>query len=235
MSDTYKIHDILNQREEFLVIGLTGRMGSGCSKVAQLLATPYDELKFPHPVPQPGLQSLTPEERAIRIIAEYADAHWLKFDVIQVGALIATFILEDDRRFVYDLSRGGDESEQLKLRQEFRRSCLEDFYRQLVLLGQSCKLLDKNEDFYIREFTDPEERKKAEEKHELDSYVEIFPNFFVHCLMDETYRNRLKNEVGGLGKKLKRLTQSDKEVVTFFKGKGKKSFLATLLSKYMVK
>ena len=100
MADRHTIHDILTQREEFLVIGLTGRMGSGCSKVAQLLETSFDNLKFPNPAPQPGLQSLTEEERAIRIIAEYADEHWLKFDVIQVGALIATFILKDDERFV---------------------------------------------------------------------------------------------------------------------------------------
>ena len=158
MSDKYKIHDILNQREEFLVVGLTGRMGSGCSKVAQLLATPFDELKFPHPVPQPGLQSLTEEERAIRIIAEYADEHWLKFDVIQVGALIATFILEDDSRFIYDLSRGGNEDERKNLRKEFRRLCIKDFCRQLVQLGRDCKLLDKEVSFYIREFTD--KRKK---------------------------------------------------------------------------
>ncbi len=228
MGNNRTIHDILTQREEFLVIGLTGRMGSGCSKVAQLLATPFDELKFPHPVPQPGLKSLTEEERAIRIIAEYADAHWLKFDVIQVGALIATFVLEDDRRFIYDLSRGGDDSAHQELRQKFRRSCMEGFYQQLVQLGQNCKLLDKNEDFYIREFTDPEERKKAEEEHELAPYVEIFPDFFVHRLVDEVYQTRLRDEIVGLGRKLKRLVQSDKKVENFFKSKGSESFLTAL-------
>jgi len=229
MESNQTIHDILTQREEFLVIGLTGRMGSGCSKVAQLLETPYDELKFPHPVPQPGLQSLTEEERAIRIIAEYADAHWLKFDVVQVSSIIATFILEDDRRFIYDLSRGGDENEHMDLRQKFRRSCVEYFYRQIVLLGRSCNMLDKNEDFYIKEFTDPDERRKAEEERKLEPYVEIFPDFFVHRLMDDNYRNRLKDEVGRLKKEFIKLTQSDKKVENFFKIKGRESFLTALL------
>lgn len=228
MSDTYKIHDILNQREEFLVVGLTGRMGSGCSKVAQLLSTPFDDLKFPNPTPQPGLQSLTEEERAIRIIAEYADEHWLKFDVIQVGALIATFIFEDDRRFIYDLSRGGDDKERTRLRNEFRELCLKDFCRQLVQLGQDCNLLEKKENFYIREFTDPDAKKKAEEEHELEAYVEIIPDFFMHCLMDNTYWRRLKNEVLRVGVELKRLVPKDKKVQCFFKSKGSEAFSTAL-------
>ena len=74
MKQKNTIHHILSQREEFLVIGLTGRMGSGCSKVAQVLATPFDEMNFPHPSPQPGTRSLSEEERITRIVAEYAES-----------------------------------------------------------------------------------------------------------------------------------------------------------------
>lgn len=228
MADTYKIHDILNQKEEFLVVGLTGRMGSGCSKVAQLLATPFDDLKFPNPAPQPGLQSLTEEERAIRIIAEYANEHWLKFDVIQVGALIATFIFEDDNRFVYDLSRGGDSEERSKLRNEFRGLCLKDFCRHLVRLGQDSKLLVEEESFYIKEFTDPDSKKRAVKKSEFKAYKEIVPNFFMHHLVDDAYRGQLKNEVLSVGGELKRLVPKDKKVQNFFKSKGSDAFLTAL-------
>lgn len=228
MSNTYKIHDILNQKEEFLVVGLTGRMGSGCSKVAQLLETSYEDLKYPNPAPQPGLKSLTEEERAIRIIAEYTNEHWLKFDVIQVGALIATFIFKDDRRFIYDLSRGGNRKERTKLRNEFRGLCLKDFCRQLVQFCRDCKLLEKEESFYIREFTDPEDRKKAEIDNELKAHIEIFPDFFMHHLKNDTYRGQLKNEVLSLGKELKRLVPGDKAVQNFFKSKGSEAFLTAL-------
>lgn len=104
MNQKNTIHDILSQREEFLVVGLTGRVGSGCSKVAQVLATSYENMNFPHPEPQAGLRSLSEEERITRIIAEYAERHWIKFDVIQAGAIIATFILDDDRCFARDVS-----------------------------------------------------------------------------------------------------------------------------------
>ena len=232
MSNKHKIHDILNQREEFLVVGLTGRMGSGCSKVAQLLATSFDDLKFPNPAPQPGLQSLTEEERAIRIIAEYADEHWLKFDVIQVGALIATFIFEDDNRFIYDLSRGGDSKERSKLRNEFRGLCLKDFCRQLVRLGQNCNLLEEEESFYIREFTDPEDRKKAEEDDELKAYVEIFPDFFMHSFADTTYQEKLEKEILDTWDKIKGLVPSDEQIGKLFAENERESFLATLPKKF---
>ncbi len=234
MSDTYKIHDILNQREEFLVVGLTGRMGSGCSKVAQLLATPFDDLKFPNPTPQPGLQSLTEEERAIRIIAEYAKEHWLKFDVIQVGALIATFIFEDDRRFIYDLSRGGDDKECTRLRNEFRGLCLKDFCRQLVQLGRDYKLLEKEENFYIREFTDPEDRKKAEEKKELKEHVEIYPNFFMYHFKDTTYQNKLKEVILDIWDKIKGLVPSDGQAEDCLDESKKDIFLAALPKNFKV-
>ncbi len=232
MANKHKIHDILNQREEFLVIGLTGRMGSGCSKVAQLLATPYDELKFPHPTPQPGLQSLTQEERAIRIIAEYANEHWLKFDVIQVGALIATFIFKDDRRFIYDLSRGGDSEERASLRNEFRGLCLKDFCRQLVRLGQDCKLLEEKENFYIREFTDLEDRKKAEEDNELKAHVEICPNFFMYCFKDTTYPDKLKKEILDTWDKIKGLVPSGEGIEKYFDESQSESFFAALPKKF---
>jgi len=226
MTDNYTIHDILTQREEFLVIGLTGRMGSGCSKVAQLLATPFEELKFPNPAPQPGLQSLTEEERAIRIIAEYANAHWLKFDVIQVGALIATFILDDDERFVYDLSRGGDSKERNKLRGEFRGLCLKDFCRQLVQLCRDCKLLEEEGSFYIKEFTDLEERNRAE--NDLEAYSEIVPNFFVHCFKDTTYQDKLKKEILHIGGRIKGLVPSDEQIMKYFAQEGNETLHAAL-------
>ena len=70
MTGKKTIYDILAQREEFLVIGLTGRMGSGCTSVAKLLESPFDNLHFPSPTPQPGMESLSEEERTVRIIQQ---------------------------------------------------------------------------------------------------------------------------------------------------------------------
>lgn len=102
MNKENTIHNILSQREDFLVIGLTGRLGSGCSKVAEVLATSYEEMMFPHPIPQKGQGNILEDARPLRILADYAESHWIKFDVIHVGAVISTFIFNNDSRFIYD-------------------------------------------------------------------------------------------------------------------------------------
>ena len=142
MEERNTIHDILLQREEFLVVGLTGRMGSGCSKVAQVLATSYEEMVFPHPKPQAGLGSLSEEERIIRIVAEYAERHWMKFDVIQAGAIIATFILDDDNCFIRDIGIGRGEINEDKYRKQFRSYLYKQIKERIIQL--SIDTLDKN-------------------------------------------------------------------------------------------
>lgn len=128
MTGKKTIYDILAQREEFLVIGLTGRMGSGCTSVAKLLESPFDNLHFPSPTPQPGMESLSEEERTVRIIADYAERHWIKFDIIQVSAIIASFILDDDTLFFSDIDILKKET----LKQEFFKA-LFIYYSQKIL------------------------------------------------------------------------------------------------------
>lgn len=91
----------LTNREEFLVIGLTGRVGAGCSRAASILGSDIRELRLPAVAPGPsGLKN--DNERDRRIIFAYADNHWLAFDIIQVRSVIATFLLNDMRGFAKD-------------------------------------------------------------------------------------------------------------------------------------
>ena len=206
------IHDILTQREEFLVIGLTGRMGSGCSKVAQVLATPFDQMNFPHPVPQRGLRSLTEEERIVRIIAEYAEAHWLKFDVIQAGAVIATFILDDDSRFLCDLNNGRKGYKSEIYQNEFRSALWDDFCDSLIEFGGNCGLLrkDLSREKCITVATTNEKRislaKKAKEK----KCFEISKDTFMRNLIDDDYKNRMQSELEDIRKSLLQIVGDNK-------------------------
>ena len=143
MEDKNTIHRILSQSEDFLVIGLTGRMGSGCSKVAEVLATPFEKMEFPYPKPQPGARSLSKEERITRIIAEYAEAHWMKFDVIQAGAIIATFILNDDQCFFKDLANQADTTSE-KQREFFFAKVLSKIYESTVQMYIKAYGLDES-------------------------------------------------------------------------------------------
>lgn len=215
MNQDNTIHDILSQKEDFLVIGLTGRMGSGCSKVAEMLATSFEQLKFPHPNPQPGLASLTTEERTIRIIAEFAEAHWLKFEVIQVGAVIATFILDDDERFFIDLS-GGVSAERDDNRKAFRTKLLEKLCRKTIDLCLKFGLLDEEKkETYIKEITDEQEKKVLLEQN----YVPISADCFVH-ITEADIQTNIGIILSKLGSKLISIVPEDKKIIDYFNDNG---------------
>ncbi len=146
MEQKKTIQDILAQREAFLVIGLTGRMGSGCSKVAEMLANSFDDMKFPHPEPQNGQTSLSEDERILRILAEYAEEHWVKFDVIHVASVIATFILDDSKRFIQDLYKDAPLKTEEEYEKEFKEYVLMNIYNQSVELGKRYNILKKDID-----------------------------------------------------------------------------------------
>lgn len=232
MSKNSTIHDILTQREEFLVIGLTGRMGSGCSKVAQVLATPFDQMNFPHPVPQRGLRSLTEEERIVRIIAEYAEAHWLKFDVIQAGAVIATFILDDDSRFLYDLNNGKKGYAERKYRRAFQKALWDTCYDHLIELGISCGILDEGtkKKEYIIVASNDEERKIQEENARQNKCFKINANTFMRKLIDDAYKERMKKELDDIAETLLQMVGEDQYLHDCFYD-DKTSFCSTLFLK----
>lgn len=219
MNQEKTIQNILSQREDFLVIGLTGRLGSGCSKVAEVLATPYEEMKFPHPVPQKGQSGITEEMRILRILAEYAQWHWIKFDVIHVGAVISTFILADDSRFIYDLGSGGSVEKQEGLRKAFRETVLKDFYEDLVNTGKRCKLLREEKlDYYIRECVEEEAG---------EQFIQIRENLLFRKLLTAAYTENLREELKKLGVKFSVLVQDD-SIRTYFDETNPNSFIMAL-------
>ena len=60
------IVSIMSQNEEFIIIGLTGRVGSGCSEAAEIFGSSFQQLELPWI--QPGTQGLrNDKERDLRI------------------------------------------------------------------------------------------------------------------------------------------------------------------------
>lgn len=85
------VEKIFGERKDFIIIGLTGRTGCGCTTVANLLSEKFDQLQ--PPIPE---KSVTPEERAYQIIYEYAKNSWMPFRIIEMKHVIFTFVLEND-------------------------------------------------------------------------------------------------------------------------------------------
>lgn len=95
------MREMLKQHEEFILIGLTGRIGSGCSEAGKILSSSFQDLGLPKIYP--GNQGLTNDfERDRRILYRYADHHWIKFDLIRVRDIITSFVLCNTKVFCKD-------------------------------------------------------------------------------------------------------------------------------------
>ena len=88
----YNIVDsIYKLRQSFLIIGLTGRTGSGCSTIARLLSGKFADLYAPSPcdyvAPHPN------EKRKYSIVYNFLQKRWKSFEVISASDMLFFFIL----------------------------------------------------------------------------------------------------------------------------------------------
>ena len=93
MSITYAINKLFSLRASFLVVGLTGRTGSGCTTSAKLLARGFTEL----PLNAVANPLSSPEQRKFRIIRAFGEKNWQPFTLISVTQAIASFVLSGEQ------------------------------------------------------------------------------------------------------------------------------------------
>lgn len=82
---------IFAERKDFIIIGLTGRTGSGCTTVAKLLSKEFSALQ-----PPKDFSGDLIESREDTIVYEYAERSWTPFRLIEMKHVIFTFILEEN-------------------------------------------------------------------------------------------------------------------------------------------
>lgn len=84
------INRVFEHRKNYIVIGLTGRTGSGCTTAAQILSTSFEALRLPSLANPPASQ----EDRKSRIVKLWAETHWRPFKTVSVTSLILALALE---------------------------------------------------------------------------------------------------------------------------------------------
>lgn len=83
------LENVFDESSNFIIIGLTGRTGSGCSTSASILSS--DEL----PLPDIGNSHYKGNEvRKYRIVKKYIDKKWKPFNWLQVRTVITRYLLE---------------------------------------------------------------------------------------------------------------------------------------------
>lgn len=92
MNDLSKsIETLYTNRRKFVVIGLTGRTGCGCSTTARMLSNSIDKIKLPKPS-----RENDNEERKYRVCYDFIKKNWENFIWIQIKDIITSFILDND-------------------------------------------------------------------------------------------------------------------------------------------
>lgn len=87
------IENIYAEREKFIIIGLTGRTGSGCTTVSNILGTnEFDKLYLHEPK---STDFETNEQRKYQIIYNYTKEHWSPFFRISMTDVIFSFVIQN--------------------------------------------------------------------------------------------------------------------------------------------
>jgi len=83
------VDEIYNESNNFVLIGLTGRTGSGCSTAAKILQS--EEAKIPK---ESEIYSAVNDKRKFEIVRGYVRSNWQPFTCIQVRTVLTSFLLE---------------------------------------------------------------------------------------------------------------------------------------------
>ena len=90
----FSVQNAFAQRHSLIIIGLTGRTGSGCSTTANILKTEsFNSLDLKDPK---SFDFQSRDERKYEVIYKYlqAEKHWASFSIISGSNIILSFILE---------------------------------------------------------------------------------------------------------------------------------------------
>lgn len=86
------LDELYKLRTDFVIIGLTGRLGSGCSTVADILTkNDFYDCQFPNPQVDRFQDN---EERKYRIAYNYLQNNWEKFTLIRASDIIVFLLLK---------------------------------------------------------------------------------------------------------------------------------------------
>lgn len=128
------VDTIYRQDDEFIIIGLTGRTGSGCSTVAKILCSNKDEIR--HSLLE-GSMPLSNDGRKRRIIAHHFDTTWRKFQLIQVRSVITLMLVEQEVGIVIEKLQSllsGDGVDLIALADKFTE--LKHYYDVAITSGE---------------------------------------------------------------------------------------------------
>jgi len=114
------IGTIYGKDDDFILLGLTGRTGSGCSTVAKILQTKKEEIKHSLFF---GDNPKNNEDRIQKIIRKHFESTWETFQLIQVRSVLTLLLVEPGVGkaidFIRDLRLPIDNSQLIQVKNHF--------------------------------------------------------------------------------------------------------------------
>lgn len=91
------VSELYKEKENQIIIGLTGRTGAGCSTVASILKREFKDLELQY---EKNNNESIKDKKEFEIIREYisVDYRWVPFEVIEGSCVILSYVFEQKRK-----------------------------------------------------------------------------------------------------------------------------------------
>lgn len=196
MDKAEAIKSLYNQRDKFILIGLTGRTGSGCSTVAGILSN--GEIK------QLDLRSYktcdynSSDERKYSIIYRFMKEgeKWKKFEIIEASSIIFSFVLQDTYGKLFTYIDNISKKVEIKEVEKLKSKIANIFLKQEKLDINSIKneIIDNKLKNWIERIASSDKYIESFEENNLDELKEMI-DYFTHDLIEKKkeFNDAIKN------------------------------------------
>jgi dCMP deaminase len=91
MKKTTKLDTLYSLRDEFSIIGITGRTGSGCTEVAEIFSRKFNEL---NDIVKPK-KATTIQERKYEIVYNFSKNNWISYRIIKYRRILLLLMIQN--------------------------------------------------------------------------------------------------------------------------------------------
>lgn len=85
------LDQLYSLRRDFTIIGLTGRIGSGCSEIGKILSSDYEEMELIQPTQHEGFLKFKKKE----IVQDFCKKNWKVYKIIEYKKVLFFLLLPD--------------------------------------------------------------------------------------------------------------------------------------------
>lgn len=183
---------LYRQRDKFILIGLTGRTGAGCTTVAKILSTDnINELDLKDSKTCDFKHS---DERKYSIVYRFMaeDERWKKFTVIEASSIIFSFILEGTYKNLFNYIDKISNEVEIKEKEELKKNIVEVLSEEKVenIKKIENEVIDKQLADWIKSLNNNPKYVESLKKENLEQLNKMIKYFTVNIV---TAKNKFKS------------------------------------------